>query len=123
MYGYDAIDDSYNISFTTAQSSMHLAQREAQSQGKKLLVVTAGIPELADRMKHKNRELGEALSHVADHIVVLESMFAQEITCGIHKENQYTLVSNLDSFIDIKSRWSTDEWLLLLLPELTDLYY
>lgn len=131
MYGYEAVDDSYNISFTTAQAGI-AAAREAASRsglpsdqaGKKLLVVTAGIPELSQDNQDKNKELGRILVSKADHVVILGSMFADEIAAGIADSSKYTRVKDLNVFLtETKVKFPSEEWFLLMQPELGDLYY
>ena len=50
-HGYVAIDDSYNISLTTARAGVEAAVALAKRYGKKLLVITARIPSLAPRKR------------------------------------------------------------------------
>lgn len=124
MYGYDAIDDSYNISFTTVSASLAEAREYANTQGKKLLVVTAGIPELPKDRADNLRKFGLMLSSAADHTYVLGSMFQDEICWGIGDDTKYTRARDLSKFVSNATRkYSTHEYVLLVLPELTDLYY
>jgi UDP-N-acetylmuramoyl-tripeptide--D-alanyl-D-alanine ligase len=123
MYGYEALDDSYNISFTTAKAGVEAAKRLATKKNKKLLVLTAGIPELSSDNFANNRKLGAILSNEADHVVVLGSMFASDIESG-GKVGKITRVSDLKHFLsEVATNFSKDEWFLLHQPELNDLYY
>lgn len=124
MYGYEAVDDSYNISFTTAQAGISAAKEAATKSDKKLLVVTAGIPELSEDNQDKNRELGRILASVADHVVILGSMFADEIAMGVGNSTKYTVVKDLNAFLtETKVKFPSEKWFLLMQPELGDLYY
>lgn len=124
LFGFEAIDDSYNISFTTATAGIKAAKELAQQKNKKLLVITAGIPELAKNEKDKNKELGVLLSSHADFTIILASMFAQEIAKGFSKMDHYAIVSTLTETIQsVLPTYNKDEWVLLLQPELNDLYY
>lgn len=124
MYGYEAIDDSYNISFTTAQAGIAAAHNAAAKSGKKLLVITAGIPELSQDNQDKNTELGKILASLADHVIVLGSMFADEISTGVSDNSKYTIVKDLSAFLtETKAKFPSEEWFLLMQPELGDLYY
>lgn len=123
MFGYDAIDDSYNISFTTAKAGILAAQQQGKKLNKKLLIITAGIPELAPDKRTNNYELGRFLAQYADHVVILNSIFASEIFNGTDKKNA-EIINNLSTFTsEVARRFPTDEWFLLVQPELNDLYY
>jgi UDP-N-acetylmuramyl pentapeptide synthase len=124
MYGYDAIDDSYNISFATVSASLVEARAYASSLGKKLLVVTAGIPELSKENRENQRKLGQLLLSSADHTYVLKSMFYEEICSGLWDDKKYTLAKDLNEFVELApQKHIPTEYVLLVLPELTDLYY
>lgn len=124
LFGFEAIDDSYNISFTTAIAGIKAARKLAEQKGRKLLVITAGIPELAKDNKDKNKELGVLLSSHADFTIILDSMFAPEIAKGFLKRERYTVIPTLTETIQsVLPTYDKDEWVLLLQPELNDLYY
>jgi UDP-N-acetylmuramoyl-tripeptide--D-alanyl-D-alanine ligase len=123
-HGYQCIDDSYNISLTTALAGLDAAQAMARREQKKLLVVTAGIPEFGPDNKDDNARLGSAIAKNADHTVVLKSIFADEIIKGIGRDNKYSIAKNFQSFIEgAHAAFPPGDWVLLLQPELTDLYY
>lgn len=124
LFGFEAVDDSYNISYTTASAGIKAAKTLAQQRNKKLLVITAGIPELAPNEQDKNKELGELLSKNADFTIVLKSMFAPEITKGFTNKEQYLISPTLNYTIQsILLNYDPEKWVLLLQPELNDLYY
>lgn len=123
LFGYEAIDDSYNISVTTAGAAIAAARTLAFKRGKRLLIVTAGIPELGPHMQDGNVQLGATLAKYADHTVVLGSIFARDIVRGLGSA-PHTVMPSLAEFETLAhTMWSPHEWLLLLLPELNDLYY
>ena len=123
MYGYEAIDDSYNISWTTAQAGIAAAADAAKASGKKLLVITAGIMELNAENCDKNFRLGELLAKTADHTIVLRSMFAPEVVRGIGT-HPHTIAPSLTTFLqDAHAQFNPREWFLLVQPEMHDLYY
>lgn len=124
MMGYDGIDDTYNISFTTAQAGLKTACKEAAKRKKKLLVITAGIPELSKKNKDKNREYGRILEKSANKTIILGSIFAKEIASGFSEKSKYEILPNMKVVSErLQSNYPPDQWFLLLQPELTDLYY
>lgn len=124
VLGYEGIDDSYNISFNTAQMGILTARALAKQKKKKLLVITAGIPELSKSNSDKNRRLGSTLDSEADFTIILGSMFAKEIASGFTQENKYRILPTLKDFTqDEAQNFKKEEWFLLFQPELNDLYY
>ncbi|MBI1908418.1 hypothetical protein HYS28_03305, partial [Candidatus Uhrbacteria bacterium] len=96
MYGYDAIDDSYNISFATATAGVDAAAAEAKKRKKKLLVLTAGIPELPRKESDaRNTEFGGYLAAHADAAVILKSIYHRPVVEGIAKRIPTKLYPNL----------------------------
>ncbi len=123
-HGYRCIDDSYNISLTTARAGLDAARDLARREGKKLLVITAGIPESGPENRDDNMRLGSAIAAGADRAVILKSMFADDIAKGIGDRGKYSTEKSLDSFImNARAAFPPGEWVILLQPELTDLYY
>ena len=122
--GFMGIDDSYNISFTTAISGINEAKRQAKIGNKKLLVITAGIPELGPSEQDKNKKLGEFLCKNADKTLLLESIFYKEVASGFSDPAKVETFSNFRTAIaSLKQNYNADEWFVLQQPELTDLYY
>lgn len=122
LYGYEGIDDSFNISLSTARAGLAAARALADAKGKKLLVVAAGIPELGPEEKIGNVELGKSIARVADHTIVLGTMFAHEIERGLGTA-PHTRYRRLDDFLAQSAKFPKEEWVLLLEPALPDLYY
>lgn len=124
LFGYDAINDSYNISLTTAKAGIDEAVRQARSFNKKLIVITAGIPELGPEQKEGNTLLGAYLNDHADSIIVLASIFQSQISKGVSDSAKYVPAKNFIAAVEIlKQKYPSEQWFLLLQPELTDLYY
>lgn len=122
VYGYEGIDDSYNISSSTARAGLAAARALADSRKKKLLVIAAGIPELGREEKDGNRKLGLAIAASADHAVILDTVFAPDIIRGLGTF-PHTLYKRLPDFLADTSRFPKEEWVVLLEPTLPDLYY
>ncbi len=131
-HGYSAIDDSYNISLTTARAGVEAAAALAKREGKKLLVVTAGIPELGPREKDGNEKLGELIASRADHAAILKSMFAGDVAKGVRRYDKavtrngksFSMFPDLNAFFaQAPGRFPPGQWVVLVQPELTDLYY
>ena len=122
VLGYEGIDDSYNISFTTAQAGLAAARELAKKRKKKLLVVTAGIPELSRENRSKNEEYGKVLAERAEAVVLLRSMLAGDVLKGLGGKGRV-----VGSFAEMAKKlqdwYPISEYVLLLQPELTDLYY
>ncbi|MCC7304413.1 hypothetical protein IT418_03325 [bacterium] len=124
VLGYQGVDDSYNISFSTAKSGIKTAFALAKTKKKKLLVITGGIPELSTLHKNKNHELGEILEKSADFTIILGTMFAKEIASGFSNKNSVEITPDLQTFIKEETKnFKNEDWVLLLQPELNDLYY
>lgn len=122
MYGYTVIDDSYNISYTTALAGLESANTLATKHDKKLLVITAGIPELGKENKDANYKYGKELQQKADYTVLLKSIISGEISKEL--ENNYVFVNDLsEAWQYIHDNFSPDEIVILIQPELTDVYY
>ncbi|MEK7613962.1 MAG: Mur ligase family protein [Patescibacteria group bacterium] len=123
MHGFEVVDDSYNISFETAQKGITRAAELAKEKNKKLLIVTAGIPELGKENAQANTKLGQQMAITANYIAILKSDFHKAIIEGIPKKSSYSLYPSIDDFWLATESFPKDEWLILVQPELTDLYY
>lgn len=122
---YEGMDDSYNISFTTAYTALTAARNEAHRLRKKLLVVVAGIPE-AGIHSGDNTRLALACLEIADHTVVIESMFTHHFRAVFAKEKEkITFVTSVNNscIAALPSQFHPDEWFLLLFNELGDMYH
>lgn len=119
MHGFSVIDNSYNISPTTALASLTAARKLAGKRD--LVVITAGIPELGEENKNANTEYAKQLTEKATGIILLNSVFAKEIRKAAPS---VFIVSDLHyAWRLIKDQYSPEKILVLIQPELTDLYY
>lgn len=122
MFGYDAIDDSYNISLSTAKAGL-LRARELAGKHKELIVITAGIPELGQENSQGNEQYSALLSQHANVVFVLQSIFHKDLEKYMDK-NKVHHVKNLQQTVQLlQKRYKPEKCLLLVQPELTDLYY
>ncbi len=119
MNGYEAIDDSYNISFTTACAAVDELVRLGHKKRMKTIVITAGIPELGIENKDSNIKYGEYLNTHIDLVILLKSIYASEIK----SENSIVALNMTEAWHILKQKFSPKSYILLVQPELTDLYY
>jgi UDP-N-acetylmuramyl pentapeptide synthase len=122
---YDGLDDSYNISLTTALAALSTARAEATKLRKKLLVVVAGIPEAQDAAGD-NTKLALACLETAEHTVVIDSMYTQYFTGVFAREkSKCTVLPSIKNsvLLELPERFQHDEWFVLLFNELGDLYH
>lgn len=120
MNNFEVIDESYNISFSTAKSTIENAVKIAKSKKKKLIVITAGIPELGEENKDSNKELGKLLTEKADKVILLKSILYKEV---LNDSDKFLLASDLSEAFKALEEFSPKEYIVLLEPELNDLYY
>lgn len=127
MEGFTVLDDSYNISLTTAKSSINEAVKLAADQDKRLLVITAGIPELGVENQNSNFHLGKSIGDRADFVLVLRSILADEVITGIQSSEYKGKIHNAPNMIAawelISQTYDSNNTFILMFPELTDLYY
>ncbi len=121
--GFDVIDDSYNISETTSKFSINYAIKLAQKMNRKLLVITAGIPELGIENKDANIHLGQLLNKRAQKIVLLQSILSNDVEKGITNKSIVIKSSSMKEALDEIKKFDPKKYLVLMQPELNDLYY
>lgn len=117
---FAVIDQSYNISETTAKFNIDNAVNIANSKSKKLIVITAGIPELGEENKDGNINLGKYLDKKADKVIVLQSILHKDI---YRKSDKFILAEDLEEAWKILKDFDPKKYIILMLPELNDLYY
>jgi UDP-N-acetylmuramoyl-tripeptide--D-alanyl-D-alanine ligase len=126
LNGFTVIDDSYNISFNTAVEGLSRVKQLAFSQKKKVLVIFAGIAELGRENFNANKQYAQQLTEKADMVILLNSMFKDEVISEF-KAREYTsfkVVSNMTDAIKLYQRlYRSEDYVILMHPELTDLYY
>lgn len=126
LNGFTVLDDSYNISLTTAKESLKRALELSNLQNKKLIVIFAGIPELGVENKDAIKEYTELLVKSADYVIVLNSIYRKDIEQTFVDNNftNYKVVFRMSDATSFYQRlYNPSEWLILLHPELTDLSY
>jgi UDP-N-acetylmuramyl pentapeptide synthase len=121
LHGFKVIDQSYNISETTAKLGLQNALILAKNENKKIAVITAGISELGEENKDGNINYAKELEKSKAEVVLLKSI--------LHKD----YVENLDNFIlannlnqaweTVKKEYSPKDYVVLMQPELGDNYY
>lgn len=119
IYGFAVIDNSYNINLYSAKKSIEEARKKAKGMKKKLMIVTAGIPEVGKGEAETNQDYVEFVRANLDEQVFLESVLIKDF-----------LTKDDPKAPDIKAAWqiiqekfNQKEILILMQPELTDLYY
>ncbi|MBD3329718.1 hypothetical protein GF357_04465 [Candidatus Dojkabacteria bacterium] len=124
---FRVLDDSYNISLTTAKSAIHEGKKIAEENDKRLLVITAGIPELGMENINANVHLGMEIGEYADFVVVINSILANEVKSGLTRSDFKGKIHHASSMNDawevITQIFDPNEVFVLMFPELTDLYY
>ncbi len=120
---FEVIDDSYNISETTAREGIFYAKNLAKKKGKSLLVITAGIPELGKENCDANKNLGKILSNSASYVILLRSKFYKEISAEIKNKKKITYTDSMEEALNKLFKFDNKKTLVLMQPELNDLYY
>lgn len=125
VFGYEGIDDSYNICVATARAGVLAASALAKSSNKKLVVLTAGIPELPRReSKQANANYGAFLAEHADAALVLKSEHFADVASGIGNKIPIMRAKNLaDAVPMLQTQCPVANFILLFQPELTDASY
>jgi len=121
--GFNVIDDSYNISETTSKYSIEYASNMAKKSKKELIVITAGIPELGEENKDGNFNLGNLLNKYASKIILLKSILHLEVEAGIKNKNLIIKVNSMKDGLEEIKKFNPKKYLVLMQPELNDLYY
>lgn len=117
---FEVIDESYNISEITAKNNIDNALKLAKNKHKKLVVITAGIPELGEENNNANKNLGNYLTKRVDKIILLKSILYKEV---LNNSGKFMLADNLNRAWEILEDFDPKKYLILLQPELNDLYY
>ncbi len=124
--GFTTIDNSYNISFETAKAGVLEANKKAHMEKKKLIVITGGIPELGKENITANLDYGRFLSeNNIPEIILLMTSLSSEILKGIDSSKTKVKLANSmsNAWEIIGKEFSNDAYLVLMQPELNDLYY
>ena len=122
--GYTVIDDSYNISLNTAKNSLSYAKDYSKENHKSLIVITGGIPESSTKIKKVNEEFGRILFKQDIIIILLSTVFEKFILRGIpDKKNVFNKNSMEEALQHVFKTYPKQEYIILMLPELSDLSY
>ncbi|PJE62985.1 hypothetical protein COU88_02025 [Candidatus Roizmanbacteria bacterium CG10_big_fil_rev_8_21_14_0_10_39_6] len=122
FHNFSTIDNSYNISEQTATNTLKKALLFAKECGKKLIVITAGIPELGRENANANKHIGMLINKQADVVIILRSIFYEDIRSQISK-SELQSANSMQEVVKILSLYAPSKYILLLFPELTDAYY
>lgn len=123
LNGYSVIDDSYNISETTSKAGIEYAKAMAKKQRKKLIVITAGIPELGIENRDGNHNLGKILNKYASKIIILKSILYKDVEVGIKNRNLIDYAKSMQEALEKLNKYDPKKYIVLMQPELNDLYY
>jgi UDP-N-acetylmuramyl pentapeptide synthase len=124
LWGHEVIDDSYNISLESAKISIDFGLHYAGKEGKKLIIITAGIPESSSNPLDANVVFGKYLRPMIDDEIVNVILLQSEFYPFIKNEiTRYQSAKNLIDIPAILNRYNALEYTVLFLPELNDFYY
>ncbi|MFZ3301276.1 MAG: Mur ligase family protein [Microgenomates group bacterium] len=121
--GFDVIDDSYNISETTSKFGINYAVALSKKVNKKLIVITAGIPELGSENKDANINLGKMLENKAQKIILLQSILSKDVEKGVTNKSLIIKANSMKEALEEIKKFDPKKYLVLMQPELNDLYY
>lgn len=122
MHGFETIDESYNISFTTAKTGLTNAIKLAKGKKKELVVITGGIPELGEENKTANADYGKFLSKSKVDVILLKTVLYTEVEKGL-QEKPILAGSMEDAWNIIQHDFDPKKHIVLMQPELGDQYY
>lgn len=122
IHDYETIDESYNISFTTATLGLENALKTSRKHRKKLIVITGGIPELGFENREANQKYGELLNKSDAQILILKTVLHKQVLKGITRE-VYLADSMKHAWDIIEEKFDPKKHIVLMQPELGDNYY
>ena len=122
MYGFKTIDESYNISETTAKFGLQNALLKAEEEEKKLIVITGGIPELGEENKSANIDYGKLLAKSHIEIILMKTILHKDVLKGLNK-NVLLAEGMTDAWKIIQKKYNAEKYIVLMQPELGDNYY
>jgi UDP-N-acetylmuramyl pentapeptide synthase len=124
MWGHEVIDDSYNISLESAKSSIEFGLNYAGKEDKKLIIITAGIPESSSNPIDANIAFGKYLRPMIDDEIINVVLFQSEFYPHIKNQiTRYQSAKNLNNIPELLRGYNALEYTVLFLPELNDFYY
>jgi UDP-N-acetylmuramyl pentapeptide synthase len=122
MYGFKTIDESYNISETTAKRNLEKAVKMAKREHKKLIVITGGIPELGEENREANVRYGKVLRDSKAEVVLLRTTLHKDVKSTVGKDAKLA-DSMTHAWEIIQKEYNPKDTLVLMQPELGDNYY
>lgn len=120
---HEVIDNSYNISEATAIKNILEANKIAKRKNKKLLTIIAGIPELGDENKEANRNIGKMLNNYSDIVFTLQSILIKDVEKGIKDKTKVIKLTSMLEALNYLDNYNPKNYIVLMFPELSDLYY
>ncbi len=126
LHGFKIIDDSYNISLTTAKAGVLSAKDVAKKEKQDLILITGGLPDLAGENAHYNKEYGEWLNKIGKpaKIILLKTILHKEILSGLSEYDNVLFADSMQAAWKlISTEFKPQNYLVLMQPELNDLYY
>lgn len=120
FYGFECFDYSYNISLTTAKFTLEKISNYALNVEKQLIVITGGIPEILS--ENVLIDFGKLLNKYVDTTILAKSDCAELISQEIESDKT-KLISEYKQLPKVLNDYSKEEFVILLFPELNDLYY
>lgn len=122
IYGFKTIDESYNISETTAKRNLEIAIKLAKKEHKKLIVITGGIPELGSENRQANVRYGKTLRYSKADVILLKTILHNDVKRGFG--NSAILADSMaHAWKIIQKEYNPVDYLVLMQPELRDNYY
>jgi UDP-N-acetylmuramyl pentapeptide synthase len=125
MHGWRVIDDSYNISLETFKSGLAYGSKLAREEGRAYIVLAAGIPEAGVDEKALHKDMANLLNTYTDEVIFLDSIYATLTIPHLTKPTIHSpnLRNITDALTHLHSSHNSDEVLIHVFPELTDLSY
>lgn len=120
---HEVIDNSYNISEATAIKNILEANKIAKRKNKKLITIIAGIPELGIENKDANIHLGKMLENKAQKIILLQSILSGDVEKGITNKSLIIKSNSMKEALEEIKKFDPKKYIVLMQPELNDLYY
>lgn len=99
---------------------------QAQQLKRELVVITAGIPETSALQSRANFDYGVLLAKDVHRVILLNSILSDEVMAGLVSQG-YSNVERVERMAGawevIKQKFDPQQVLVLMQPELNDLYY
>ena len=121
--GFSVIDDSYNISYTTAVSGLERALKLAKLKNKDLVVITGGIAELGVENKNANKQYAKRLKKEKVDVILMKTVMHDEIE-NVMEEDKLTMAEGMsDALEKLNQKFDSKKKMVLMQPEFGDNYY